>query len=309
MKILKKSLIVIASLILVSSVAGYLYFDKKFTPKSNNLNVSGESSTIPIYWKESSSTKISALLLKIKIKGIEDGFYMQFDTGSPNTIFYKSSLDSIQKLYGLADFNEDATKTKLSFSLGKMDIKSDDFLVYNVQKNWSHKDSIKIVGTLGTDVMEFRTTKFDFRNSKISFDNTKLKESNSDFKFQKRRILIPVTVSNKKVNVIYDSGTSGFEYITSKDIWEKMKTENKDINLTESNSMGRVLKTYTTGSNSAINFQNESVNLKEVTYIEGYSSFQYLMMKFTGMGGMLGNKLLIDKIVTFDCENEKYSIE
>ena len=73
--------------------------------------------------------------------------------------------------------------------------------------------------------------------------------------------------------------------------------------------MGRVLKTYTTASNSAINFQNEVVNLKEVTYIEGYSSVQYLMMKFTGMGGMLGNKLFIDKIVTFDCKNEKYSIE
>ncbi len=38
---------------------------------------------------------------------------------------------------------------------------------------------------------------------------------------------MPVTVSDKKVNVIYDSGTSGFEYITSKDIWEKLKTENK----------------------------------------------------------------------------------
>ncbi len=309
MKVLKKSLIVITSLIFISSVAGYFYFDKKFTPKSNSLTVSGESNAIPIYWKESSSSKISALLLKIKIKGIDDDFYMQFDTGSPNTIFYKSSLDSIQKLYGIAVFNEDSSKTKLNFSLGKMDIKSDDFLVYNVKKDWTHKDSIKIVGTLGTDIMELRTTKFDFIKNQISFDNTKLKESNSDLKFQKRRILIPVTVSEKKVNVIYDSGTSGFEYITSKDIWERLKTANKDIDLTESNSMGRILKTYTTESNSAINFQNQVINLKEVTYIEGYSSFQYLMMKFTGMGGMLGNKLLIDKIVTFDCKNEKYSIE
>lgn len=308
MKFLKKSLVAILVLIIISMVGGYFYFDKKFTPKPNYLTVYGKSGQIPIYWETSSSSKISALLLPVQINGIDEKFYVQFDTGSPYTLFYKSSLDKIQNFFD-SNFKTDSTTVQLNFHLGKMEIKSDKFMVYNVKTNWTKTDSIKIIGTIGTDLMEKRTTTLNFKESFVVFDTTKLQKLNSDFEFKKRRILIPVKINNIKTDLIFDSGTSAFELITNKDNWVKLKIPNQEINSSKGNSWGNTLTIYTSASNKQIKFQNKSLRLDEVTYIDGYSTIQYLMMKFSGMGGMLGNKIFMDKTITFDCKNEEYLIE
>ena len=49
--------------------------------------------------------------------------------------------------------------------------------------------------------------------------------------------------------------------------------------------------------------------LNNVTYVEGYSQTQYYMMKFSGMTGMLGNRLFLNNILYIDCTQNKAGIE
>jgi hypothetical protein len=49
--------------------------------------------------------------------------------------------------------------------------------------------------------------------------------------------------------------------------------------------------------------------LANVTYVEGFSQTQYSMMKFSGMTGMLGNKIFLNNCLYIDCTENKIGIE
>jgi hypothetical protein len=55
-------------------------------------------------------------------------------------------------------------------------------------------------------------------------------------------------------------------------------------------------------------FGHEEIPLKEVTYIEGTSFIQNLLMYFSGMGGMIGNKLFMGKVLILDATNQKFAV-
>ncbi len=309
MKFIKKAIVITFGLIVVTCVFAYFYFDKKFTPEPNSLVVYGESEKIPILWHGSNHSKMAALLLPVQIDGIDINFFMQFDTGSPNTVFYKSALDTIQHIYRNSFVTVDSGKAQINLKLGEMKISSDKFRVLNVKRSWAPTDSTKIIGTIGTDLMEKRTTTLNFKEDFISFHLGKLDDVGSDFKFTKRRILIPLRINGEEIEVIYDSGTSAFEYITSKQIWDQIRIPEQQVDSSKGNSMGTILTAYTTKTKEKIGLQNRTITLSEVTYIEGYSTSQYLMMKLTGMGGMLGNKVFEGRTIILDCNSEKYIIE
>ena len=99
MKIFKKISLTILSIILISSIGGYIYFDKKFTPPDNYLKTEGVSGIIPLQWISNESNPNVAILLPVKLEGITQVFYMQLDFGSPITLFYSKTLNSIQSKF------------------------------------------------------------------------------------------------------------------------------------------------------------------------------------------------------------------
>lgn len=60
---------------------------------------------------------------------------------------------------------------------------------------------------------------------------------------------------------------------------------------------------------SKIRFGSKTLPLSEVTYIEGTSKAQNFLMKFSGMQGMIGNKLFLNRKMILDCRNQMYKIE
>ena len=129
-----------------------------------------------------------------------------------------------------------------------------------------------------------------------------------DFEFKKRKIIIPSKIDGVDYNLLYDTGTSAFELVTSEKIWNQLLIKNEKVSVQKANSLGNVLKTYTTKSDKSIQFKNTTINLSEVTYIKGTTLIQNLLMKSSGMGGMIGNKIFKDKILILDCANQKMGI-
>jgi hypothetical protein len=58
-----------------------------------------------------------------------------------------------------------------------------------------------------------------------------------------------------------------------------------------------------------IRFKNKNLPLNAVTYVEGFSKSQYMLMKFSGMSGMLGNRIFLNHNIYIDCSKGKIGIE
>lgn len=311
MKTLKKILLGLLALIVISLIGGYFYFEKKFSPPENYLTVSGVSENIPMLWEGDDENPYAALLLPIRVKGIDKPFFIQLDLGSPVTVFYKNSLESVKTLFpDKIPANTENGKIALDFSLQNMKVSSDvfDVLDYGTKADFENPDARNIIGTIGTDLLEKRIITLDFKNRSCSFSKT-IEESNfSKFEFKKRRIFIPARIGDENLKLMYDSGTSGYELIMNKEKWEKYKTSNT-VKIEKGNSWGKELKIITAASDQEIRFGNKILRLSEVTCIEGTSKAQNFLMKLSGMQGMIGNKLFLKRKIILDCKKQIYKIE
>lgn len=304
MKIFKKIVLTFLAVILVSLIGGYLYFEQKFTPEENYLTLKNESGKIPIKWMGSDK---NALLLPVHFSKDSATYYMQFDTGSPSTVFYSNAIKGIK---GIEIKKE---RIKSSFSIGNTKVTSDKFIIFDKGNNSTNVDAVKIIGTLGADILEDKKTLINFKENYVEFNILKQPvEFTSrilDFKFKKRKIILEGFLNGKKEKFLYDSGTSAYEFLTNKEIWEVLKSPNSKVIIRKEQSWKNVLTSYTTKSKNFIFFSDSKVPVNEITYVEGFSKSQYLMMKFSGMTGMLGNKIFMKNSIYIDCTQNKIGIQ
>ncbi|KRD09196.1 hypothetical protein ASE21_15075 [Flavobacterium sp. Root901] len=311
MKLFKKIGAAVLAVIILLFLGGYLYFQNKFSPPENYLNVCGAAENIPMKWISSEENSHSALLLPVKINGIDQTFYMQFDTGSPVTVFYRNSLKSIKEKFHNPIRVNDRNQVQAAFRIGDLKVISNTFKVldYGSKIDFENPEAVHIIGTIGTDLLEKRIMVLDFKNNLCNFAETFKESDFSDFEFKKRKILISADVENENLKLLYDSGTSGYELITTKENWQNYRIKNSPVEKEKGNSWGTTLSIYSTSARKKIQFNNKTLHLSEVTYIEGISELQKFLMKRSGMQGMIGNKLFLNHKLILDCKNEKFKIE
>ncbi|MCV9928693.1 hypothetical protein OIU83_13570 [Flavobacterium sp. LS1R49] len=304
MKIFKKIAATILFIIVLSLLGGYFYFDQKFTPDKNYLTVEKESEKIEPTWL---GIDKNVLLVPIKFPEDTAKYYLQFDTGSEYTEFYYRSIKHLKEI----KINNKIAET--SFYIGNTKITSDKFKIADTGKETDKNDSIKIIGTLGADILENRKTIINLRENYLVFNllNQPIEFQNKliDFKFKRRKIIIQALLKGKSEKFLYDSGTSAFELLTSKEIWKDLKLPNSKIIIEKAQSKHNILTTFTAKSNNTILFKNKVIPLNEVTYVEGFSQTQYMLMKFSGMTGMLGNKIFLKNCIYIDCSENKVGID
>lgn len=304
MKIIKKILVSILILIVLTAFGGYIYFNQKFTPEKNYLTLENESGRIPIKWIGNDK---NVLLLPIHFQKDSTTYYLQFDTGATYTEFYYNSIKDIK---GISINNHRATAT---FYLGNTKVTSHLIKVSNIGKVHDKNDSVKIIGTLGADIIENRKTVINLKENCVVFNLSqcpaKFKNNLIDFEFKKRKIIIHADLEGNSEKFLYDSGTSAYELLTSKEIWESLKLPRSKVIIEKPQSRSNILTSYTAKSNRVITFKNKNVPLTEVTYVEGFTATQYMLMKFSGMTGMLGNKIFLNHTIYIDCAQEKIGIE
>jgi len=312
MKLIKKIVLAFTVVIILLLSAGYFYFDKKFSPPQNYLKVYGNADNIPLKWVSEAENPYSALLLPVQIKDVKETFYIQLDLGSPVTVFYKKSLQSIkEKLPKQIHFNQKSKEIPLDFELGNLIVSSEKFqlLDYGKKADTKTSNAVNIIGTIGTDLAEKRTVIIDFANNTCSFNGKNISNEAFNFEFKKRKLLFPAKIDNQNLKLLYDSGTSGYELIVNKEEWQKYKTKNGSIKTEKGNSWGNILRVISAPANKEMLFGKTKLKISEVTYIEGVSKMQTFLMKHSRMQGMIGNKIFLNHKLTIDCKNEKFTVE
>jgi len=317
MKALKIIALSLVGLIVVLAIGAYFFFKKAFTPEPNHLELTESSGFIPIQWAKSKHSDIAALLLPITIEGVPDTFYLQFDTGAPSTLLYKRSMLAIRERYHdkIGAIDSTSTTIEQTFQLGNMDVHSKHLKLYERNEkpiDWSGSKLIKI-GTLGADIIDKKLTVIDFKKNRCFFGeelpDIEGQVAFHDLKFKLRKVLIPAEVAGKKRKLVHDTGTSGFEFITNKGTWKKLSKEGAEPEEAfKVRSWKRQLTAFHIASDKEIKFNPMNISLNQVTYIKGASFWQQAGMRLTGMGGMIGNQVFMNKLLILDCPNKRYSI-
>lgn len=138
-------------------------------------------------------------------------YFMQLDTGSPYTLFYNHFIE-----HNLC-FTRNKDRVATHFYIGKMEISSQKFRIFQMKNSAVNSN---IIGTLGTDLLENRKTRIHFQVQNIQlncYDFPKnLWKNPFPMEFKKGKILLIGEILGKKRKFLYDSGTSGYHMLISK---------------------------------------------------------------------------------------------
>ncbi|HEY1069475.1 hypothetical protein [Thermomonas sp.] len=312
MKLLKKIALAFVVVLVLSLAGGYVYFDRKFSPAENALDVVGSAEAVPIHWQAMDGNAHAALLLPVKIRGIDKQFFMQLDFGAPSTILYRTPLQSIRDRFPTA-FALDATSPQvaLGFGVGGLQVSSRKFALkaYGSAVEFDKPDAENIIGTLGADVLEKRVVVLDMKRDACSFVERVAGTGFVPFEFKKRKILLPATLGGTRLKLLYDSGSSGYQLITTEENWKRLRTADGSVKVETGNSWGTALKVVSAPSEQQVLISGTALKLSEVTYVEGMPAMQRWLMKGSGMEGMVGNALFLGHILTLDARNRQFKIE
>ena len=259
----------------------------------------------------------SALLIPVHLPGCPKEFFMQFDLGAPHSLFYVNKLKAIRIKYPKScPVITDTSKTaNLAFLVGGQNIQAEAIGLKDIGDpafNWINK-SKEIIGTLGVDLITDRTLVLDYPAERLSIcmevPGTLSKQVNlPSFMLIQGSILLPGVILGKQTLLYFDTGSSAFELLTSKEACTALALPNSAPVAYQVKSWGKTLIANTMPTPDSLLIATQMLPIRNATYIEGASDSQVQQMLKLGIGGMIGNKLFLNNTLILDTKNKKFGL-
>lgn len=300
---------IIAGLMFMSFVSGQ-------QPVSGIVLSPSEKYSLPFVWMQDTIKGTiephAAMLIPVTLPNCSRQFYMQFDMGAPATLFYRSKLRAVFEKYPSGYHIEDSTSRlpEITIRIGKnkLTIQHPGLLAFGDKTiDWS-SDKKEIIGTIGSDWLENRTILMDYPKQQIVLNYTipeKLQNRVTDFSYVQRNILLPATIRGKKTLLYFDTGSSAFSLLTSKEIALSMAGADTVASRYPVTSWGRTLYANSMATRDSVEISELAIPIRTVTYMDGASEEQVSRMMKLGIGGMTGNKLFLQTGLVLDTKNKK----
>jgi hypothetical protein len=287
----------------------------------NYLTKPAQLFRIPFRWQQDTANATrephAAILIPVQLPGCNRRFFMQFDLGSPYSMFYKNKLAAIQTRYPQTKATAGAENKLLNFAFkaGGMPIQASEIAVRQFDStgiNW-HKGSIEIIGTLGADLIDGSVAIIDYPARKITLspaipEKLRKRLSLSDFIYAGRRILLPATVQDNPTLLYFDTGSSMFELLTDQKTSESLSVPGGVALQRKMKSWDRYLVANSLPTIDSVELNGQKIRMHFTTYIEGVNAAQAAQMKQMGIGGMTGNKLFLNYKLVIDTNNKKFGL-
>jgi len=276
------------------------------------------SITFPIRWNGDTLNgryePQAALLVPVTLPGCKRTFYLQFDTGSPTSLLYRSHLQAILEQYKSLSALGHQTDTLINFSFkaGRHLIIAPRVPVIDVEKadiDWKNTAQPIIIGTLGTDLIDQKVAVFDYPRQQLmiadSLPTAVKRQPAIPFVYAMRRILLPANLKGRQTMLYFDTGSSAFELLTDKATCFKLAVDTNAVNRYPVQSWGATLIANSLASKDSIAIAGLPIPLNTVTWIEGASTNQVSQMMRLGIGGMTGNKLFMKHVLVLDTRRQQ----
>jgi hypothetical protein len=288
----------------------------------SKLALPAETFTVPFTWLGDSTHSRwdphAALLVPVRLAGCSQRFYMQFDLGSPFSMFYGPAMNAVRTKYPQSvPAEEDQSRfTNYHFAIGNLPVLADEIVLKAFGKgtiNWQDTAAVNIIGTIGTDFIDNRFIVIDYPNRIITTgsDITPALSQGfvlTDFIYAGGRILLPATIRDKKQLFYFDTGSSAFGLMTDKITSEWLASPGSIPVSFSVNSWGKQLSAYTLPANDSVLIASQKLPLRETTYVEGVNESMVAQMKKTGISGLTGNKLFVNNVLLIDVRHRKFGV-
>jgi hypothetical protein len=268
-----------------------------------------------------------AITIPVSIENLPHKFNMQLDLGAVNTNFYGNSLKPYLDKYSSLQSKLDTTLTfrmqsqtnymfrDVNLILGKVSFGKRNIGHFKnfgdvVSKDSIFTDSEKNIGTIAPDLFANQILIIDYKNKRICVVN-KLpaqftQASFQKFKIKEGRIKIPIVINDKEEDVMFDTGSSIFSLITTKENAQKISNKNISDSLKIS-SWGDYYMVYGEKTIRTIKYGKMVLQPTLVYYDEQKGSEKFYSEE--KIWGITGNAYFLDKIVIIDYKNQLFGIK
>ena len=286
---------------------------------------------IPFNWEgDSVSGKYFdklAMTIPITIENLPHKFNMQLDLGAINTHFYGNSIKPYVDNYKILSSKFDSSLSfriqsqtnymfrDVLFKLGSVSFGARNIGNFKnfgdaISKDSIITNSVKHIGTIAPDLFLDKVLIIDYRNKRICVTDKVPKQyfkaSFQKYKIKDGRIKIPMTINGKEEDLMFDTGSSIFSLITTKQNALKI-SENIISDSLKISSWGEYYMVYGQKITANVKFGNTVLKPTLVYYDEQKGSDKFY--KEENIWGITGNLYFLDKVVIIDYKNKLFGIK
>ncbi len=276
----------------------------------------------PIIWQNDSIgdslVKKTSFCVPVKIKGIKQKVYMQFDLGSNISMFYENALLSLHSKL-VSKF--DTIKGKIYLSNVDIGINNEIKLIADklyVKREFGYNEfdsTFPIIGTLGYDIIGKSILILDFKNNRYALTEKIPKKLSAKIEYiegadlDKFPIILPFKLGEKKIRLMFDTGSSMFPILTGTKRLKKISKNNVIDSVGVINSWGSNIpvyrpKEYKDGIGDLF-IGNIDLGKINVYGIDKMNSLTYFGKYFFGI---TGNIIFENAIIIIDRKDNKFGI-
>lgn len=257
------------------------------------------------------------LFVPVKIDNLPHEFTMQLDLAMGQTVFYGNSIDPyLEECTSLADKYKVPMFNDIALKMGSVKFAGVDVRYYpnfgeKIPQDSLHSRSSKHVGTIGSDLFRNKILVIDYKSCRLAVTDS-LPEEYKDlpaekFELKDGVIKIPFRINGKECKLMFDTGSSPFQLVTSKE----RALEISDSIITDSLGgplwWGKEITFYGLTVNKPIKFGKKVFKSSKVYYDkEGLWKEIY---DYQNVWGITGNAYFLDHIVIIDYKNKLFRVK
>jgi len=288
-----------------------------FKPIEQNNNALSYS---PIVWKGDSIggrwvDKV-AFDIPVTLNHLSKTFYMQFDLGAPKSMLYGNPLYSIAREHPQIEKNLSTINNKLylkdvHFIINDKSLVADSI---PVRKDLGEKNidtSFVNLGTIGYDIIYDKKLILDFKKDRFAlvyeFPNEIIKDAKfiDETDISKFPIILPFQLGNKKIRLMFDTGSSMFPILTAITRVRKLAKEKEIQKLCCIDAWGKSYPVYKAPKVHELVLGD--INFGKID-VYGYKSMNITKWLGNYLYGLTGNVLFQDHIILIDRKNNRFGI-
>ena len=275
----------------------------------------------PIIWHSDSIgdewIEKTSFYIPVKLNGIGNNLFMQFDLGSPVTLLYGNTLDALAENYAAIEDNILINEKERTY-FHDARLKLNDSLCLTAPKlpvieygSSSVDTGFNIIGSTGYDLIGDNVLILDFTLNRYALTDSLPAVFSRSVKYVEDAdlaqfpIILPFRLGSKRIRLFYDSGSSLFPILTGTNRTKKLDHTLGIDTIGPLNSWGEQQYYLRVNEAAFVAF-----NQQDLGPIDVYGSKQLNALKLTGryLYGITGNRLFDDKIIIIDRKNNRFGI-
>ena len=269
--------------------------------------------------KEGVRREKTAILIPVRLDGIDMPFYLQFDTGSASTLLYAEKINALKTKGLKIDISE--TNKRLYGKTVRLNFGNHPIDLGNIRLMRGASDQSLlpesegapvIIGTLGMDFIKDKGFVLNYPGqSMMIYDELPQSLSSKTqypFTILKDNILLPVKINEDSSKLIFDTGSSLYFLLTNKASYQKYRDPKAIETTAKEKSFSTYVNSYTSKSDSRIEIAGRIYDLPYISTTDAITGSQNFAMGLLGIKGITGNVLFLNNILIFDMKRQSFAI-